>query len=142
MFVGTSAHTLDDKGRLVLPAKYRDELGDGAFVTKSLDGCLSIYRADDFEARTEDMKEQVRAGTLPRNAVRSLTAGASEANLDRQGRVTIPPLLREYAGLRDAVVVTGFIDHIEVWDAERWRAVDADGSASLQDATTDLANLA
>lgn len=141
MFVGTSAHTLDDKGRLVLPAKYRDDLEDGAFVTKSIDGCLSIYRAEDFRARTEEMKEQVRAGALPRNAIRSLSAGASEANLDRQGRVTIPPPLREYAALTGPVVVTGFIDHLEIWDTERWRAVDADGSASLQDAT-DLANLA
>jgi len=141
MFVGTHPHSLDDKGRLILPAKFRDALKDGAYVTKSLDGCLAIYTAEDFEAYASELKEKVRRGALERTAVRSLTAGAAEVTPDRQGRITIPPPLRTYAGLREAVVVTGFIDHIEVWDADRWPSVDAEGSSSLAAAGAGLEDL-
>jgi MraZ protein len=141
MFVGTHPLSLDDKGRVILPVKFRDALKDGAYVTKSLDGCLGIYRAEDFEAYADELKEKVRRGSVERTAVRTLMAGAAEVIPDRQGRITLPPALRTYAGLREAVVVTGFLDHIEVWDAEKWPEVESAGSSSLAAAGAGLEDL-
>jgi MraZ protein len=141
MFVGTHPLSLDDKGRVILPVKFRDALKDGAYVTKSLDGCLGIYTAEDFQAYANELKDKVRRGSVERTAVRTLMAGAAEVIPDRQGRITIPPALRTYAGLREAVVVTGFLDHIEVWDAEKWPEVESAGSSSLAAAGAGLEDL-
>ena len=141
MFVGTHPLSLDDKGRVILPVKFRDALKDGAYVTKSLDGCLGIYTAEDFQAYANELKDKVRRGSVERTAVRTLMAGAAEVTPDRQGRITIPSALRTYAGLREAVVVTGFLDHIEVWDAERWPEVESAGSSSLAAAGAGLEDL-
>ena len=141
MFVGTHPLSLDDKGRVILPVKFRDALKDGAYVTKSLDGCLGIYTAEDFSAYADELKDKVRRGSVERTAVRTLMAGAAEVTPDRQGRITIPSALRTYAGLREAVVVTGFLDHIEVWDAERWPEVESAGSSSLAAAGAGLEDL-
>jgi MraZ protein len=141
MFVGTHPLSLDDKGRVILPVKFRDALKDGAYVTKSLDGCLGIYTAGDFQAYADELKEKVRRGSVERTAVRTLMAGAAEVTPDRQGRITIPSPLRTYAGLREAVVVTGFLDHIEVWDAEKWPEVESAGSSSLAAAGAGLEDL-
>ena len=141
MFVGTHPLSLDDKGRIILPVKFRDALKDGAYVTKSLDGCLGIYTAEDFQAYASELKDKVRRGSVERTAVRTLMAGAAEVTPDRQGRITIPPALRTYAGLRDAVVVTGFLDHIEVWDSEKWPEVESAGSSSLAAAGAGLEDL-
>jgi MraZ protein len=141
MFVGTHPLSLDDKGRVILPVKFRDALKDGAYVTKSLDGCLGIYTAEDFSTYANELKDKVRRGSVERTAVRTLMAGAAEVIPDRQGRITIPPALRTYAGLREAVVVTGFLDHIEVWDAEKWPEVESAGSSSLAAAGAGLEDL-
>ena len=141
MFVGTHPLSLDDKGRVILPVKFRDSLKDGAYVTKSLDGCLGIYTAEDFQAYANELKEKVRRGSVERTAVRTLMAGAAEVTPDRQGRITIPSALRTYAGLREAVVVTGFLDHIEVWDADKWPEVESAGSSSLAAAGAGLEDL-
>jgi len=141
MFVGTFPLSLDDKGRVILPVKFREALKDGAYVTKSLDGCLGIYTAGDFEAYASELKDKVRRGSVERTAVRTLMAGAAEVVPDRQGRITIPPALRTYAGLREAVVVTGFLDHIEVWDADKWPEVESAGSSSLAAAGAGLEDL-
>jgi MraZ protein len=141
MFVGTHPLSLDDKGRIILPVKFRDALKDGAYVTKSLDGCLGIYTAQDFESYADELKDKVRRGSVERTAVRTLMAGAAEVTPDRQGRITIPPALRSYAELRDAVVVTGFLDHIEVWNAEKWPEVESAGSSSLAAAGSGLEDL-
>jgi MraZ protein len=141
MFVGTHPLSLDDKGRIILPVKFRDALKDGAYVTKSLDGCLGIYTAEDFESYADELKEKARRSVEDRTAVRTLMANAAEVTPDRQGRITIPPPLRSYAELRDAVVVTGFLNHIEVWSAEKWPEVESEGSSKLAAAGSDLADL-
>src|SRR5918997_5222917 len=141
MFVGTHPLSLDDKGRVILPVKFREALKDGAYVTKSVDGCLGIYPAEDFESYAAELKEKVRSGALERTSVRTFMANAAEVTPDRQGRITVPPTQRSYAELRDAVVVTGFVDHIEVWSAEKWPAVESAGSTSLAEAGADLADL-
>ena len=138
MFVGTHPLSLDDKGRVILPVKFRDALKDGAYVTKSLDGCLGIYRAEDFEAYADELKEKVRRGSVERTAVRTLMAGAAEVIPDRQGRITIPAHLRTFAGLEREVVVTGALSRIEIWDAERWRAIDSEAERTLTSARPGL----
>ena len=131
MFLGTYEHSLDPKGRVILPAKFRGDLEAGAFLAKSLDGCLSLYDAEEFEKVAMAMQEQARRGQVERNVVRSFAAGATEATPDKQGRISIPAHLRTFAGLDREVVVTGAINRIEIWDAARWRDLDAEAERSL-----------
>ncbi|MCI3950168.1 MAG: cell division protein MraZ [Acidimicrobiales bacterium] len=141
MFVGTYTVSLDEKGRVILPAKFRDDLKDGAYMTQAIDGCLAIRSAAEFEVYARELKEKVQRGAVERTAVRTLMAGGAEATPDRQGRITIPPALRTYAGLRDAVVVTGFLDRIELWNSDRWRQIEAAGSSNLAAAGAGLEDL-
>ena len=131
MFLGTYEHSLDPKGRVILPAKFRERLETGAFLAKSLDGCLALYDAEEFEKVALNMQEQARRGAVERNAVRSFAAGATEATPDKQGRISIPAHLRTFAGLDREVVVTGALTRIEIWDAARWRDLDAEAERSL-----------
>jgi MraZ protein len=138
MFLGTYEHALDAKGRVILPAKFREQLEEGAFMAKSLDGCLALYTAEEFEKVALDMQEKARRGAVERNAVRSFAAGATEATPDRQGRITIPAHLRTFAGLEREVVVTGALSRIEIWDAARWHDVDTEAERSLTSARPGL----
>jgi MraZ protein len=138
MFLGTYEHSLDPKGRVILPAKFRERLEAGAFLARSLDGCLSLYDAEEFEKVATDMQEKARRGAVERNAVRSFAAGATEATPDRQGRITIPSHLRDFAGLEREVVVTGALSRIEIWDAARWRAIDSEAERSFTTARAGL----
>lgn len=131
MFLGTYEHSLDPKGRVILPAKFRDRLEVGAFLVKSLDGCLSLYDAEEFDKVALAMQEQARRGALERNVVRSFGAGATEATPDKQGRISIPAHLRSFAHLEREVVVIGAINRIEIWDAAKWRELDAEAERSL-----------
>ena len=131
MFLGTYEHSLDPKGRVILPAKFREQLEAGAFLAKSLDGCLALYDAEEFQKVALNMQEQARRGAVERNAVRSFAAGATEATPDKQGRISIPAHLRTFAGLDREVVVTGALSRIEIWDAAKWRDIDAEAERSL-----------
>jgi MraZ protein len=131
MFLGTFEHSLDAKGRVILPAKFREDLESGAFLAKSLDGCLALYTAEGFGQVTHDMQEIARRGGSERNVVRSFAAGATEATPDRQGRITIPANLRAFAGLEREVVINGVINRVEIWDAIRWREVDTEAERTL-----------
>jgi MraZ protein len=141
MFLGTYEHSLDAKGRLILPAKFRDDLEAGAFLAKSLDGCLSLYTTEEFEKVAHDMQETARRGGAERNVVRSFAAGATEATPDRQGRITVPSHLRTYAGLDREIVVTGALTRIEIWDAARWRQVDAEAERAMAASESGLENI-
>jgi MraZ protein len=125
MFLGTYEHSLDPKGRVILPAKFRERLEAGAFLAKSLDGCLALFDAEEFQRVATEMQEKARRGAVERNVVRSFAAGATEATPDRQGRITIPLHLRQFASLEGDVVVTGALGRIEIWDKARWEAVDS-----------------
>jgi MraZ protein len=131
MFLGTYEHSVDIKGRVILPAKFREQLEAGAFLAKQLDGCLALYDAEEFEKVALDMQEKARRGAVERNAVRSFAAGATEATPDKQGRISIPAHLRTFAGLEREVVVTGALSRIEIWDATRWREIDSEAERAL-----------
>jgi len=131
MFLGEHQHSLDAKGRVILPARFRDQLEGGAVMTKALDGCLSVFPTAEFQKRAEHLQEARSRGPRQRQAARTFFAGAVEIAPDKQGRVAIPQSLREYAGLDRDVIVAGNFDHIELWDAARFRESDRVGTASI-----------
>ena len=120
VFFGTHTPRLDDKGRIVLPAKFRDALVEGLVVTRGQDRCLYVWPRADFEQMTSRLSQTTGRGRNDRSYVRLLYSGASDEQPDKQGRVTIPPTLREYARLERDCVVIGAMDKIEIWDAAGW----------------------
>jgi|ERR671933_2135288 MraZ protein len=132
MLLGEYEHTIDDKNRLTLPAKFRGAFGDGIVVTRGMDGCLYAYTREAWsgvvEARLSTLDPLSKEG---RRMQRFFYAGAAEAELDKQGRVMIPPALIEHAKLGREVVVAGVHDHLEIWDRAAWRQelAEVEGSA-------------
>jgi transcriptional regulator MraZ len=123
MLLGEYEHTLDDKNRLTLPAKFRQAMASGVVLTRGLDSCVEAYPADDWM----ELVEGELAGLSPfskesRQLERYLYSGAVEAQPDKQGRVMVPPTLLEHAGLGREVVVIGMRGRIEIWDRAAWRA--------------------
>ena len=135
MFLGEAEHSLDAKGRVILPVKYRDQLKEGAYVVKGKGGCLFIYTGDEFEQVAEQVREQSRKGETELQAARTFFAGAEPIAPDKQGRVAIPQHLRTSADLERDVVVAGVFSRIEVWDRQRWRARDQQGDQSLTESS-------
>ncbi len=133
MFLGEYEHSLDTKGRVILPARFRDELADGGFVTKGRGGCLSVFTPEEFENVASQVRDLSRRGAKDLNAARSFFSGTAEISPDKQGRVAIPLSLRNYAGLTREVVVTGVYSRVEIWDRERWLEHDRVGDQSLLD---------
>ncbi|MHA6512241.1 division/cell wall cluster transcriptional repressor MraZ [Tessaracoccus sp. Z1128] len=121
MFLGTYTPKLDDKGRLILPARFRDALEAGLVVTRTQERALAVYPKDTFEALMAEAMSAPSTVKQVRDYQRMMTAGASFEVPDRQGRVTIPQILRDYAGLDRDVVVIGAMNRAEIWDAETWQ---------------------
>ncbi|MBR4944598.1 MAG: division/cell wall cluster transcriptional repressor MraZ [Peptococcaceae bacterium] len=116
MFFGEYEHSIDAKGRLIIPAKLRDALGANFMITKGLDGCLSVYPMDqwaEFEAKLQALPMNQPSA---RAFARFFFSGATEGELDKQGRVMLPPNMREYASLTKDVVITGAGNRLEIWD--------------------------
>src|SRR5215210_1360582 len=120
MFLGTHQPRLDDKGRLFLPAKFRDELSEGLVLTKGQERCLYGWPLPEFSRITEQMRTAPVTGKTSRDFGRVLFASASLEVPDKQGRITVPPALRQYAGLARDCVVIGANTRIEVWDLQAW----------------------
>lgn len=120
MFLGTYAPRLDDKSRLVLPAKFREQLAGGLVMTRSQERCLSIWPLAEFRAVTEQLRRAPLTSKAARDYMRVLFAGATDEVPDKQGRVTVPQPLRDYAGLVRDCAVIGANSRIEVWDAAAW----------------------
>jgi MraZ protein len=121
MFFGTYTPKLDDKGRLFLPAKFRDDLAEGLVVTRGQERCLTVWSLDDFGRLTDRLREAPVTNKGTRDYVRMLFAAASQEVPDKQGRITIPPVLREYASLSKDVMVIGAMNRIEIWDPTSWQ---------------------
>lgn len=122
MFLGTHTPRLDEKGRLILPAKFRDQLASGLVITRGQDRCLAIWPMAAFIAQTHTLSSSPSSNKQVRDYQRMLASGASDETPDKQGRITIPPHLRAYAGLDKDCVVVGAINRVEVWDATSWSA--------------------
>jgi MraZ protein len=137
VFVGTFEHSLDGKGRVVLPSQFRNELAGRGFIAQ-YQRCLGLWTQDGFSDVANRLRDKVREGLAPQNAVRALAANAVQVEPDAQGRILIPQRLREYAGLDREVAVIGALDRIEIWDAGRWREESDQADDSLLAAVTDL----
>ena len=122
MFFGTYTPRLDDKGRLILPAKFRDELAEGLVVTRGQERCLYVWSLEEFGKLTERLRETSVTNKAARDYVRMFFAGASDETPDKQGRITVPPMLRDYASLSRDCMVIGAMNRIEIWDAASWQA--------------------
>ena len=120
MFMGEYNHTIDAKGRLIIPSKFRELLGEEFVLTKGLDGCLSIYPMDEWNAFEEKLRALPLTNKNARTFTRFFVAGATNCELDKQGRILLPATLREFAGLEKDVVLTGMLNRIEIWSKDKW----------------------
>jgi MraZ protein len=132
-FVGRYEHSLDGKGRLILPARFRTSFDNLALVSKFSEGCLAIWTPEEFDRKAEAMAELMDGTPEERQRARAWSMGSAELDLDRQGRVAIPSYLREFANLAEGstALVHGALNHIEVWNPEVWQVQGAAGDAAL-----------
>ncbi len=123
MFLGEFSHTIDDKGRLTIPAKFRDELEGGIVVTRGTDGCLWAFPRSEWENFADKMSQIPATNPAVRNFARFMFSSASDSIPDRQGRVIIPQNLREYANIQSEATVIGVMNRVEIWNPTRWTEV-------------------
>ena|SRR5579864_541372 len=121
MFLGEYEHTLDAKGRLAIPARFRSQMGRGAVLSKGMGSCLSLYPLEDWEIKSNELVKSMTGDEL-RDFERRIYPSACEVELDAQGRVVVPVKLRAYAKLEVNVTIAGVRDHVEIWDQEIWQA--------------------
>ncbi len=124
MFMGEYNHTIDVKGRLIIPSKFREALGDVFVVTKGLDGCLFVFDNAEWSVFEEKLKSLPITNKDARKFVRFFLAGAAEVEVDKQGRILVPNVLREFAQLSKDVVLIGVASRIEIWSKERFEEVE------------------
>lgn len=134
MFLGTFEHTLDDKGRITLPAKFRAELTRGVVITRGLDRCLFLFPQDEWAPLAKRISALPLTNPNARNLRRLMFSEASDVIPDRQGRILIPAYLREYANLNSQVVISGLNTYIEIWNAEAWYKVKAQAEKDIEKA--------
>ena len=126
MFMGQYNHTIDTKGRLIVPSKFRELLGDEFVVSKGMDGCLFVYANEDWTAFEQKLTSLPLINKEARKFARFFLAGASQVEVDKQGRILIAANLREFAGLDKDVVLVGVGSRIEIWSLEKWESMDFD----------------
>jgi MraZ protein len=141
MFFGTYEHTIDEKNRLTLPARFRDALAGGIVLTRGLDDCLDVFTRPDWDALVEARLAPLDPFTKEaRELKRFFFAAATDAELDKQGRVLVPPALANHAHLGREVVVAGVHDHLEIWDRTTWAAHVTKVEGSAEDVAERLAD--
>jgi len=136
VFLGTCSPRLDEKGRLFLPAKFRDELAAGLVITKGQERCLYVFAQTEFAGITERLREAPLTARTARDYIRVFFASAHDEVPDKQGRITVPPALRDYAGLTRDCVVIGANTRVEIWDSQAWAdylAASEDQFASMSE---------
>ena len=139
MFMGEYSHTIDTKGRLIIPSKFREELGETFVVTKGLDGCLFVFSDEEWKAFEIKLKSLPLTNKNARQFARFFVAGATPCELDKQGRILLPATLREFAGLEKDVVLTGMLNRIEIWSKAKWMEDNACGDMDeIAEQMTDL----
>ena len=131
MFVGTFEHSLDDKGRLILPSTFRDAFATSAYLTQSIDGCLSLMDQTVFAETAREQQRLAKAGKEARHRFRVFAAGSTQVAPDKQGRIPVSATQQAFAAIEKGCVVNGAIPHLEIWSAERWAELEAAGSAAL-----------
>ena len=130
--MGEYAHQLDNKGRLIIPAKFRELLGDKMVINRGLDGCLNVYSISSWESILTQLKQLPTTKKESRMYMHMMTAKAALVDVDSAGRVLIPSSLISEAGLVKACVIVGVVDHCEIWSEERWQAYYSNASESFE----------
>jgi len=120
MFIGEYNHTIDEKGRLAVPVKFRSDLARGAVVTRGLDNCLFLYSAEEWAKLAEKLSKLPIGQANTRAFARLMLAGAMDVEIDKQGRIILPEYLRKYAAIGKKVVVAGLYSRLEIWDEDNW----------------------
>lgn len=141
MLIGEYEHSLDTKGRLILPAKLREDIGEKFIITKGLDSCLFGFSKTEWNNFEDKLKTLPLTNKNARDFVRFFLSGAIEAELDKQGRFLIPSNLREYATLDKEAVITGVGTRIEIWDKTKWKAYNSEENLSADQIAENMANL-
>jgi len=138
MFLGEFQHSLDEKGRAILPSKFRKALADGVVITVGMEKCLFIIPKTEWP----QWEDKIRALSLAKRDARKFSrfffAGASEESITKQGRISIPNGLREYAGLNKDIVIIGVSNRLEVWDKDSWKAYQKEAEGSYSDIAEEL----
>lgn len=133
MFIGEYKHSIDEKGRLAIPAKFREDLASGAVVTRGLDASLFLFPKEEWGKLAEKLASLPLGQSNSRAFARLMLAGAMDVEVDKQGRIVLPEYLRQYAGMDKSVVVAGLYTRLELWDADKWevykRTTEADAGA-------------
>ena len=120
MLIGEYKHTIDNKKRLAIPAKFRKDLGEKAVITKGLENCLVIYVLDEWQKLAQKLENLPTSQADARNFVRIMLSGATDVELDKLGRILIPDYLKNYASFKKNVTLLGLSNRIEIWDTEKW----------------------
>lgn len=138
MLMGEYKHVIDSKGRLIIPAKFRGQLGETFVITRGLDSCLFGYPQNEWQTLEEKLKTLPLTKRDARAFVRFLYSAATECELDKQGRVNIPPVLRQHASLKKDCVIIGVSNRFEIWSGERWSDYSADTADNFDEIAEDL----
>jgi MraZ protein len=141
MLLGEYNHNIDDKGRVSVPSKFREDLGASFIVTKGLDNCLFIYSKTEWNTFESKLKDLPLTNPNARNFIRFFFSGATECELDKQGRINIPQNLREYAGLSKDVSIVGVSTRVEIWDREKWSTYTSPDNMDLNEIAIQMSNL-
>ena len=141
MFIGEHNHTLDDKGRITIPSKFREDLGEEFVITKGLDSCLFVYPKEEWTILENKLKTLPLTNKDARAFVRFFFAGASECSLDKQGRVLIPNNLRKHGSLEKDAVIIGVSTRIEIWSNENWNEYTSDDNLSYESIAENMSEL-
>lgn len=139
MLVGEYKHSIDPKGRLSVPAKFRAELGSSAIVTKGFDQCLFLYPKGEWEKMIEKFASLPLSSSSARAVTRMMTSGAMEVEIDKQGRALLPGYLREYAGITSEAVTTGVLNRVEIWNQQAWAEYSQNSEANSTENAEGLA---
>ena len=141
MFMGEYNHTIDAKGRLIIPSKFRESLGEGFVITKGLDGCLFAYDNQEWNAFEEKLRALPLSRKDNRQFARFFLAGAAEVEVDKQGRILIPSNLREFAGLLKDVGLVGVASRVEIWSKEKWDSLQEEDDEAVEDIAERMSEL-
>lgn len=141
MFIGEFQHNLDLKGRMAIPAKFRRGISGGAIITRGLDHCLFVFTKKDWEKLAEKLISLPLAQANSRAFVRLMLSGASDVDVDTQGRILIPDYLRSYAGLKKSAKVIGVYNRMEIWDETAWQKYKAKTEGSSDEIAEKMADL-
>lgn len=141
MFIGEYEHNVDVKGRVIMPAKLREDIGDKFIITKGLDGCLFAYSQSEWANFEEKLKSLPLAQKNARNFVRFFLSGAVECEIDKQGRFLIPANLREHANLDKEIVIIGVGTRLEIWNRELWTTYSSDENISADEIAENMTML-